>query len=154
MMMFGSEILFIDRAVGDLETITAGLRPGVEVVLLDAGRPAAGQIASALANRTDLAAVHIIAHGAPGQVSFASGAWSSASLASDAEHLNAIGRALAAWRGPAAVELRDRGARARPRLCRSVGSGLGRLGVRRHRAGRRRVRWVGHGTWARRRNRR
>src|SRR5439155_2185466 len=61
----------------------------------DAARPAAQQMAEALAGRRDLAAVHIIAHGAPGRVGFAAGEWSLETLARDAGDLAAIGRALA-----------------------------------------------------------
>jgi len=71
----GREIAFVDVSVGDIATILDSLRAGVEAVLLDRSRPAAGQIAAALAGRRGLAAVHIIAHGAPGRVSFAAGDW-------------------------------------------------------------------------------
>ncbi|WP_167514614.1 DUF4347 domain-containing protein, partial [Mesorhizobium intechi] len=91
---FGSEVVFIDPAVSDIGTLLAGLRPGVRPVLLDATRPAAAQMAAALAGRRDLAAVHVIAHGAPGRVAFAAGEWSLAALERDARHLEAIGRAL------------------------------------------------------------
>ena len=73
----------------------AGCGPGVEARVLDPATPAAQQIAAALADRRDLAAVHVIAHGAPGEVNFASGDWSVATLEDDAEDLAAIGRALA-----------------------------------------------------------
>jgi hypothetical protein len=89
-----SEILFVDPSVSDLNTILCGLRPEVEAVVLDAGEPAARQIAATLAGRHDLDAVHIIAHGAPGRVRFAGGDWSAATLADDAEGFAAIGRAL------------------------------------------------------------
>src|SRR5205823_1093649 len=94
-MTLRSEVLFIDPAVSDVRTILAELRPGVKPVLLDAARPAAAQMAAALADRRDLAAVHIIAHGAPGRVGFAAGDWSLETLARDAGDLAAIGRALA-----------------------------------------------------------
>src|SRR5439155_17310168 len=94
-MTLESEVLFIDLAVSDVRTILAELRPGVEPVLLDAARPAAAQMAAALADRRDLAAVHIIAHGAPGRVGFAAGEWSLETLERDAGDLAAIGRALA-----------------------------------------------------------
>jgi len=48
-----------------------------------------------LAGRWNLAAVHVIAHGAPGRVGFAAGEWSHETLARDAGDLAAIGRALA-----------------------------------------------------------
>ena len=91
-----SEILFIDPTVADIGTILGNLRPGVEAVLLDSNRPAARQIASALADRSGLDAVHVIAHGAPGQVVFAAGEWSVRTVESEADDLAAIGRSLAA----------------------------------------------------------
>ena len=91
-----SELLFIDPAVSDIETIVAGLRPDVDAVLLEFGRPAAQQMAEALTCRSGLAAVHVIAHGAPGQVHFSAGRWSAATLAHDSGDLAAIGHALSA----------------------------------------------------------
>ena len=58
--------------------------------------PVARQIAVALEGFRDLDAVHIIAHGAPGRVSFSAGEWSLATLQDEAENLAAIGHALAA----------------------------------------------------------
>jgi hypothetical protein len=40
-----SEVLFIDPAVSDIEIIVAELRPDVDAVLLETGRPAAHQMA-------------------------------------------------------------------------------------------------------------
>src|SRR5438094_1617726 len=51
---FYPEVVFIDPAVSDVETLLAGLRPGVQPVLLDATRPAAAQMAAALAGRRGL----------------------------------------------------------------------------------------------------
>jgi len=89
-----SEVLFLDPLVDDAETLLHGLRPGVEAVVLDAERPAARQIAQALADRRDLGAIHIIAHGAPGQIGFAAGAWSAETLDEESYDLAAIGQAL------------------------------------------------------------
>src|SRR5277367_1462883 len=90
------EILFVDPAIADIATISDNLRPGVEAFVLDAAVPAARQIAAVLTARRGLAAVHVIAHGAPGRVSFAAGDWSAAILEDEAADLAAIGRALAA----------------------------------------------------------
>ena len=92
------EILFIDPRVADIETLLGHLRPEVEAILLDPVRPAARQIAAALAGRHGLDAVHVIAHGAPGRVNFTAGDWSAATLEEEAEDLAAIGRALGAGR--------------------------------------------------------
>src|SRR5688500_1422100 len=89
-----TEVLFIDRGVDDLDTILNGLRPEVEAVLLDGDRRAARQMAEVLEGRSGLAAVHVMAHGAPGRVHFRSGDWSIDSLGRDAADLAVIGRAL------------------------------------------------------------
>ena len=95
-MMLKSEILFVDPSVSDIATILGGLRPEVEAIVLGSSRPAARQIAEALHGRRGLDAVHVIAHGAPGQVRFAAGEWSATTLGQDAEDFPAIGRALGA----------------------------------------------------------
>lgn len=89
-----SEILFVDPSVADLGTILANLRPQVKAILLDSERPAARQIALELAGVDGLDAVHIIAHGAPGRVSFVAGEWSARTLDDDSVDLAAIGQAL------------------------------------------------------------
>jgi hypothetical protein len=70
------------------------LRPGVEPILLGRNVPPARQIAMAIAGRSGVAAIHVIAHGAPGRVSFSAGEWTAASLATDVEDLGASGRAM------------------------------------------------------------
>jgi len=89
-----SEILLLDPGVSDIETILGNLRPEVEAILLDPVRPAARQMAAALAEERHLAAIHVIAHGALGRVSFGAGEWSTETLLRDAGDLSAIGRAL------------------------------------------------------------
>src|SRR5262249_38501089 len=89
-----AEVLFVDPSIPDLDTILCNLRPGVEAIVLDALRPAARQIADALAERRDLSAVHVIAHGAPGRVSFAADHWSARTLTDEADDFAAIGRAF------------------------------------------------------------
>ena len=95
-MTRAAEILFVDPAVSDLETILGNLRPEVHAIVLDARWPAERQIASALAGHRGLDAIHVIAHGAPGRVNFAAGAWSAGTLKEAAHDFAAIGRALAA----------------------------------------------------------
>jgi len=90
-----SEILFVDPSVSDIGTILGNLRPEVEAILLDTDRPAARQMAEVLSDHRDLDAIHIIAHGAPGRVSLAAGAWSTQTVRDEAKDLAAIGRALA-----------------------------------------------------------
>ncbi|MBZ9749232.1 DUF4347 domain-containing protein [Mesorhizobium sp. CO1-1-7] len=89
-----SELLFVDPSVSDIGTILANLRPEVEAIVLDAKRPAARQMALALQRRDGVDAVHVIAHGAPGRVSFAAGEWSAQTLGDDELDLATIGQAL------------------------------------------------------------
>ncbi|MGB6395702.1 MAG: DUF4347 domain-containing protein, partial [Bradyrhizobium sp.] len=65
------EVAFIDPSISDLETFLAGLRPDVEAIVLDPGAPAPAQMALALRGRSDLNAIHVVAHGRSGEVSFA-----------------------------------------------------------------------------------
>jgi uncharacterized protein DUF4347 len=91
-----SEMLFVDTSVDDLATILCHLRPGVEAVVLDRATPPARQIAVALHGVRGLDAVHVIAHGAPGQVNFAAGPWSTETVENEPDDFAAIGRAIAA----------------------------------------------------------
>ena len=89
-----SEFLFVDPAVSDLDTILGNLRPEVHAIVLNARWPAARQIAIGLAGRQDLDTVHVIAHGAPGRVSFTAGDWSAETLEDEADDFAVIGEAL------------------------------------------------------------
>lgn len=89
-----SEIAFIDLNVDDLRTLLAGLRPDIEAIVLDEALPAPTQIARALHGRSGLDAIHVVAHGRPGEVSFAAGALSLGNLPEHAGGLERIGAAL------------------------------------------------------------
>jgi hypothetical protein len=88
------EIAFVDPNISDLDTLLAGMRPDVETILLTADEPAPRQMARSLAGRQGLEAVHVIAHGRPGEVSFAAGALTSKNLADEVGDLAAIGETL------------------------------------------------------------
>ena len=88
------EIAFIDRNVDDLETLLAGLRPELDPILLSDDEPALCQIARLVRCWDALDAIHVIAHGRVGEVSFSAGALSLESLAGHAADLRAIGQAL------------------------------------------------------------
>ncbi|MGY4286168.1 hypothetical protein ACVWXO_005388 [Bradyrhizobium sp. LM2.7] len=90
-----SEIAFIDPGVDDLQTLLKGIRPDVEPVLLSRDEPAMRQIAGALKGRGALEAVHVIAHGKPGEISFSSGFLSLKTLPRFINELALIGAAVA-----------------------------------------------------------
>jgi Domain of unknown function (DUF4347) len=67
-------VLFVDGGVGDYQQIVASAEAGTEVHLLDGRRDAIGQITDVLRGRSGIAALHILSHGADGELGFASGA--------------------------------------------------------------------------------
>ena len=89
------EIAFVDPGVDDLATLLACMRPDVHAILLSNREPAPRQMARVLTGRSDLDAVHVIAHGRPGEVAFAAGTLSLETLSSHAGELAGIGEALA-----------------------------------------------------------
>src|SRR5262249_38827203 len=89
-----TEIAFVDCGVSNIDELLRGLRADVEPIVLDPATSASAQIARTLTERADVGVVHIVAHGRPGEVSFASGSLSLATIADQAAELAAIGRAL------------------------------------------------------------
>ena len=63
-----NSIVFLDAAVEEIDVLLAGIGDAAEVILLDSGRDGVEQIAEALADRSDVDAVHIISHGEPGEL--------------------------------------------------------------------------------------
>src|SRR5436305_544862 len=88
------EIAFVDSTIDDLESLVAGLRSDVERIVLLSDRCAPEEIARSLKHRTNLAAIHIFAHGRAGELSFGSGPLSIERLDAEAANLSEIGRAL------------------------------------------------------------
>ncbi|MCB1738055.1 MAG: DUF4347 domain-containing protein, partial [Gammaproteobacteria bacterium] len=62
-------LVFVDGNVGDIDLIRTGMAPGAEVHIIDIKRDGLTQIAEVMAGRSDIGAVHIISHGAPGALS-------------------------------------------------------------------------------------
>jgi ribosomal protein S5 len=61
-------IVFIDGGLADLETLLAGVVPGVEAIVLDPSEDAIAQITETLAGRTHIHSLQLISHGRPGQL--------------------------------------------------------------------------------------
>ncbi len=91
-----NEIVFVENNLQDLQAVLAGLRPGVEVVLLDSAGDGVAQMADALRGRSGIDAIHIVSHGAPGALDLGSTSLSAATLGAHADALGAIGASLAA----------------------------------------------------------
>ena len=84
------EIVFIDATVADKESLVAGVKPGTEVIILDSTRDGVAQITEVLANRSDIASVHIVSHGAEGSLQLGASAVNS-------DNLQAYSNSLQQW---------------------------------------------------------
>lgn len=67
------EFVFIDAGIAHLDTLLATIGTGYSIVLLDANTPALQQMANALQGSSDIAAIHVISHGASGFLEMSSG---------------------------------------------------------------------------------
>jgi hypothetical protein len=90
--------VFIDWRVGDVNSILDSLASDADIttVILDRDQDGLTQIAQALAGVTDLAAVHIISHGASGRLYLGGSVITSDTLANYASRLQTLGAALSA----------------------------------------------------------
>ncbi|HAA28067.1 MAG TPA: hypothetical protein DCE56_10870 [Cyanobacteria bacterium UBA8553] len=64
----GNAIDFIESSVTDWQTLAAGVAAGTEVFILDGTRDGVVQISEIMQTRQNVAAIHIISHGSPGNV--------------------------------------------------------------------------------------
>ena len=85
------EILFIDPAVPDFDTIVAGARKDVLVIRLDPAQDALEQIGAVLKQNPGAQALHLVSHGGPGFLSFRGSSIS-------ADDLDARAQTIAQWR--------------------------------------------------------
>ncbi|HBK63079.1 MAG TPA: hypothetical protein DEG17_26155 [Cyanobacteria bacterium UBA11149] len=69
-------IVFIDSNIDDYQTLLAGVKPGLEVVLLDGNRDGIVQITEVLQKHRGLLSLHIVAHGKVGGLWLGSGFFS------------------------------------------------------------------------------
>ncbi len=57
------EVVFVDSTIADYQVLLQGINPEAEIILLDGRRDGIAQIAEALAKRTGVDAIHLIAEG-------------------------------------------------------------------------------------------
>ena len=88
------EVVFIDPAVDDKQTLIDGIDDGVDVYILDGENDALAEIADILKTYDNVDALHIISHGSTGELNFASGTVDGNSLEEFSDELQAIGEAL------------------------------------------------------------
>lgn len=88
------EIAFINGNLADLQTLVAGMRPDIEVVILDPAGDGLAQIARVLAGRANLDAIHLLGHGAAGMLELGDVTIDAAYLKQHSDVLADIGSAL------------------------------------------------------------
>ena len=90
-----TSVVFVDGAIADSAQLSAHMRPGVEVVMLDPAKDGLAQITETLAGHSGLDSVQIFSHGAAGQVFLGSTTLDAASLETAASDLSQWARAFA-----------------------------------------------------------
>lgn len=91
---FSKTVVFVDAAVSDLSAFVNVDDPTLEFFLINSNEDGFGQVADALAGRTDVASVHIISHGQAGVLQLGNSMISRADLPEYTAELAIIGDAL------------------------------------------------------------
>jgi hypothetical protein len=90
------EIVFIEDNVADYQTIAANAGAGRQVVILDSSRDGLQQIADAVKGMSGIDALHVVTHGAEGQIGLGTLTLNAASAAEHKDLLAAIGSSMRA----------------------------------------------------------
>ncbi|NJN56999.1 MAG: DUF4347 domain-containing protein [Leptolyngbyaceae cyanobacterium SL_5_9] len=64
----GHQLVFVDAAIQNYMNLAAGAIPGAEVIILHPNEDGVTQISLALAGRTRVSGIHLVAHGSPGSL--------------------------------------------------------------------------------------
>ena len=91
-----TELVFIESNVADIAALKAGIGDGREVYVLDATQDGLAQIASILAGRSGIDALHLMTHGSAGSLNLGTLTLDSTVLAAHAAELAAIRGSLSA----------------------------------------------------------
>ncbi|RDH45545.1 DUF4347 domain-containing protein [Zooshikella ganghwensis] len=87
-------VIFIDSRVSDYQSLVEGLDESVDVVIIQAQQNGLEQMANALAEYSNLDAIHVVSHGDDGQLQLGNITVSSDNIADYTQHLSDIGAAL------------------------------------------------------------
>jgi len=90
------EIAFIDSSLDNWTQIAQGIRPGVEVVLLNSTSDGLTQVANYLAGQSNVDAIHILTHGETGEVNMGALRLTSSNISAHQADLTRIGAAMTA----------------------------------------------------------
>ncbi|WP_068493932.1 DUF4347 domain-containing protein, partial [Paramagnetospirillum marisnigri] len=90
------EVAFVDASVSASDVLASGLRPGIEVVMLDGAADGLAQMADWASTHQGYDAIHILSHGAEGAVELGSAVLDLAAIETRQAELAAIATALSA----------------------------------------------------------
>jgi len=88
-----NQIIFVDSAVQDHQTLTNSA-DGAQVFILNENSSAIEQITQALANQSDIEAIHILSHGSPGSLNLGSDTINNQNLPQFSNKIQQWGKAL------------------------------------------------------------
>ncbi|QPS09804.1 DUF4347 domain-containing protein [Delftia acidovorans] len=89
-----SELVIVDSAVQDRAVLQRALRPGVQMVEIDASRPGLPQLVQALASFKNLSAIHVVSHAEAGVLLLGSSRITAESIKGEIESLAALRNAV------------------------------------------------------------
>jgi hypothetical protein len=89
-----TEIVFIEDNVNNVAQLVAGVRAGVEVVMLDHTRDGLQQMLDVLAGHAPVDAIHLVSHGATGQLSLGTQSLSVDNIDAASAELAQLGHSL------------------------------------------------------------
>ena len=89
-----TEVYVVDQSVANWQSLVSQLPKGSQVVVLDDKTSGLTQIADALRGEHDVAAIHILSHGASDSISLGSDTVTAANVAAYTSQLHDIGAAL------------------------------------------------------------
>ncbi|MFK8110793.1 MAG: DUF4347 domain-containing protein [Rubripirellula sp.] len=87
------QVIFIDGNVEDIESLVPAAAEA-DIVLLQNGRDPIAQISEALAVRRDVGSIHLVSHGAAGEIELCDQAINESVVRANAQHIAAWSRAL------------------------------------------------------------
>ncbi|MBP2293332.1 DUF4347 domain-containing protein [Azospirillum rugosum] len=88
------EAVFIDASLADWQALAGGVAAGIEVVLLDGSADGLAQMAAWAADKEGYDAIHVLSHGAEGQVRLGTLILDAAAVQARSAELGALGGAL------------------------------------------------------------
>ncbi|MBU2713466.1 DUF4347 domain-containing protein, partial [Zooshikella harenae] len=87
-------VIFIDSRVADYQSLMEGLDESVDVVIIQEQQNGLAQMANALAEYSNLDAIHVVSHGDDGQLQLGNVTVSADNIANYSQYLSDIGAAL------------------------------------------------------------